>query len=69
MRLAQAVPTHDDPCFTDKQLRKRWHCSAMKLWRMRQRGVLRSFKAGGTGQNLTHASDVLAAEADEQEAS
>jgi len=39
--------------YTDKQLKERWHCSHMKLWRMRQQGKLRSFKAGGTGPNLT----------------
>jgi len=49
--------------FTDKQLRDRWHCSNMKLWRMRRRGLLKSFKVGGTGLNLTPESEVKAAEA------
>jgi hypothetical protein len=48
--------------YTDKQLQERWHCSHMKLWRMRQQGKLRSFKAGGTGPNLTPHSEVKANE-------
>jgi hypothetical protein len=49
--------------FTDPQLLKRWHCSAMKLWRLRQEGKLKSFKVGGKGKNLTAASEVARLEA------
>ena len=47
---------------TDKQLRERWQCSPMKLWRLRGRGLLRAIKVGGTGLNLTPRSEVKAAE-------
>jgi hypothetical protein len=39
--------------FTDRQLCDRWHCSPMKRYRLRKQGLLRSFKAGGVGRNLT----------------
>jgi hypothetical protein len=52
----------DETFLTDAQLRERWHCSDMKLWRLRQLGKLRSVKVGGTGCNLTALSEVLAAE-------
>jgi hypothetical protein len=42
--------------FTDKELRKRWKCSQMKLWRLRQMGKLQTVKIGGVGINLTPAS-------------
>jgi hypothetical protein len=48
--------------YTDKQLRERWQCSSMKLWRLRRRGLLRAIKVGGTGLNLTPRSEVKAAE-------
>jgi hypothetical protein len=43
---------------TDKELRKRWKCSQMKLWRLRQMGKLHTVKIGGVGVNLTPASNV-----------
>jgi predicted DNA-binding transcriptional regulator AlpA len=49
---------------TDKQLRERWHCSGMKLWRLRDKGVLpRPIKIGGRGTNLTPAAIVMKLEA------
>jgi hypothetical protein len=54
--------------FTDKQLRERWKCSHMKLWRLRKRGLLRPIKVGGIGPNLTPSSEVKAAEAPATEA-
>ena len=48
--------------YTDRQLRERWQCSSMKLWRLRRRGLLRAIKVGGTGPNLTPRSEVKAAE-------
>ena len=35
----------DEVFYTDKQLRARWHCSHMKLYRLRQRGALKSILA------------------------
>ena len=49
--------------FTDAQLKERWQCSEMKLWRMRKRGQLHSIKIGDTGPNLTHCSVVEQVEA------
>ncbi len=38
---------------TDAELSKRWHCSVMKIWRMRQDGRLNpGIKPGGGGPNL-----------------
>jgi len=56
--------------YTDEQLRKRWKCSHMKLWRLRQAGKLRTVKIGGGGRNLTAASEVKSLEevADERAA-
>ena len=34
--------SRDEVFFTDKQLRERWQCSHMKLWRLRAKGVLES---------------------------
>jgi hypothetical protein len=48
--------------YTDKELRERWKCSPMKLWRLRQRGNLKAIKVGGTGPNLTPLSEVEAVE-------
>ena len=49
--------------FTDAQLKERWQCSEMKLWRMRKKGLLHSVKIGDTDPNLTAASEVKAIEA------
>ncbi len=32
--------------YTDKQLKARWHCSHMKLYRLRQKGELTSIRVG-----------------------
>jgi hypothetical protein len=48
--------------FTDKELCARWRCSAMKLWRLRQQGKLKTVKIAGVGVNLTPASEVKALE-------
>ena len=48
--------------FTDKVLCDRWKCSHMKLWRLRAAGKLKSVKIGGSGTNLTPASQVRALE-------
>jgi hypothetical protein len=53
---------------TDKELRARWRCSQMKLWRLRARGLLKTVKIGGTGRNLTPASEVRGAEVQAREA-
>ena len=66
MTSSAPAPTPDtDPeqdFYTDRQLRERWQCSSMKLWRLRRRGLLRAIKVGGTGLNLTPRSEVKAAE-------
>jgi hypothetical protein len=49
--------------YTDEELRKRWKCSSMKLWRLRDAGKLKSVKIGGVGNNLTPASNVKELEA------
>jgi hypothetical protein len=61
-----AAPAHTNELFfTDKQLCERWHCSLMKLWRLRKAGKLsKPIKIGGSGSNLTPASVVKALEAD-----
>ena len=58
------MPTGTNKIFlTDKQLRQRWHCSAMKLWRLRRAKKLRKpVKIGGSGPNLTPEADVRALE-------
>jgi hypothetical protein len=43
----------------DPQLKQRWQCSAMKLWRLRKQGILKSIKVGGVGVNLTPLSHVI----------
>ncbi len=43
----------------DPQLKQRWQCSAMKLWRLRQKGILKSIKIGGVGVNLTPLSHII----------
>jgi hypothetical protein len=61
MDAATALPEF----FTDEELRERWRCSEMKLWRLRKRGVLRApIKIGNTNRtkNLTRREDVLAIE-------
>ena len=51
--------SRDEVFFTDKQLRERWQCSHMKLWRLRAKGVLsQPIKIGGRGANLTPAAHV-----------
>ena len=55
--------SRDQTFFTDKQLRDRWNCSHMKLWRLRRKGLLESIKIGGVGVNLTPASAVMRLEA------
>jgi hypothetical protein len=53
--------SEDEIFLTDFQLRVRWGCcSAMKLWRLRRAGKLKSRKVGNT--NLTSLSDVKALE-------
>ena len=43
-----------DQFFTDEELRTRWKCSDMKLWRLREKGKLPApIKIGGSGRNLT----------------
>ena len=60
---AAADNTLTQDFYTDKQLRARWHCSQMKLVRLRARGKLRgTFKVGDTGMNLTPGSEVRALE-------
>jgi hypothetical protein len=44
--------------YKDKDLQKRWHCSGMKLWRMRKDGKLRSIQLGGCGPYLTSEAEV-----------
>lgn len=56
---------------TDKELCERWHCSTMKLWRMRQKGILRkTTKIGGgrSAKNLTPHSEVMRLEEGDREA-
>ena len=39
--------------YTDKQLRERWHCSHMKLYRLRAEGILPPpIKIGGRARTL-----------------
>ena len=57
------TPTNPPIFFTDKELRARWRCSQMKIWRLRQRGLLPPpVKIGGVGWNSTPASEVKALE-------
>jgi hypothetical protein len=49
---------------TDAELSRRWHCSVMKIWRMRQDGRLNpGIKPGGGGPNLNYLSHILEVEA------
>ena len=52
---------------TDKQLCRRWQCSQMKLYRLRQRGLLKSMKVGGTGPHLTPVDHVAELEITKEE--
>ena len=61
--MDDATALHTEVFFTDKQLRERWHCSPMKLWRLRQKGKLKGMRVGGTGPWLTPSSEVKAVEA------
>jgi hypothetical protein len=47
----------------DKYLKERWHCSDMKLWRMRKAGKLNSIQIGGCGPWLTSETEVARIEA------
>jgi hypothetical protein len=49
--------------FKDKYLKERWHCSDMKLWRMRKAGKLNSIQIGGCGPWLTSDAEVRRIEA------
>jgi hypothetical protein len=50
--------------YTDSELRKRWRCSTMKLWRLRKAGKLHSIQLGGRGYPwLTSAEEVARIEA------
>jgi hypothetical protein len=49
--------------FKDKYLKGRWHCSDMKLWRMRKAGKLNSIQIGGCGPWLTSDAEVRRIEA------
>jgi hypothetical protein len=62
LTMDAAQSATEEVFLTDAQLRKRWQCSAMKLWRLRQQGKLKSVKIGGAGTNLTPASEVKALE-------
>ena len=56
--------SNDQVFYTDAQLRDRWQCSQMKIWRLRKSKKLKPpFKAGGVGRNLTPASEVKSVEA------
>jgi hypothetical protein len=49
--------------YKDKDLKKRWHCSGMKLWRMRKDGKLNSIQLGGCGPYLTSDAEIARIEA------
>ena len=54
--MTQAYQDNDEAYFTDRQLKARWHCSHMKLYRLRAEGILPPpIKIGGRGTNLTPA--------------
>ena len=57
-------PSSDSEVFlTDAELRARWKCSDMKLWRLRNSGRLaKPIKLTVGGMNLTRLSDARAAE-------
>ena len=62
--MDDAKATSNEVFYTDKQLRERWQCSHMKLWRLRKQGKLKQpVKIGGGGINLTPASEVRILEA------
>ena len=49
---------------TDAELKKRWRCSHMRLWRLRKAGKLsKPFKPGGSGPNLTRVEEIRRIEA------
>ena len=57
--MRSARPPRGKTFLTDRQLQERWQCSKMKLWRLRQQGLLRgTFKLGGVGPNLTPEANV-----------
>ena len=50
--------------YSDNDLRERWaNCSKIKLWRLRNSGVLNSIQLGGCGPYLTSHEEVLRIEA------
>ena len=49
--------------FKDKYLKERWHCSDMKLWRLRRDGKLHSIQLGGCGPYLTSDAEIARIEA------
>ena len=55
--------------YKDKFLMQRWHCSAMKLWRMRKDGKLNSIQLGGCGPYLTSDAEIARIEAPPENAS
>jgi hypothetical protein len=58
--VRQPYQDNDQHYFTDRQLKARWHCSAMKLWRLREKGLLPTpVRIGDGGPNLTPAEHVL----------
>ena len=64
LRRRPPTPENSEPdFFTDKQLRQRWQCSSMKLWRTSPTRPFRALsRSAATGLNLTPRSDVKAAE-------
>ena len=60
----QRIDESEAVFYTDAQLCRRWQCSHMKLWRLRDKGVLpKPIKIGGRGTNLTPAATVMQLEA------
>jgi hypothetical protein len=49
--------------YKDKDLRQRWQCSTMKLWRMRKAGKLNSIQLGDCGPWLTSETELQRIEA------
>jgi hypothetical protein len=52
------TPQDETPFLTDREVRARWRCSQMKLWRLRKRGKLLPVKIDGIGANLNPMSNV-----------
>ena len=49
--------------YRDEELKKRWRCSSMKLWRLRRDGKLYSIQIGGCGPYLTSGAEIARIEA------